>query len=90
MIHLNMLNRILTAHLCSLHRHLRNETTTYPVLNRLTGQRGNNNVANAETLHHFLNSDIDNIHDITRQNIGNSIIQPREILLDLRGGSAIS
>jgi hypothetical protein len=36
-----------------------------------TGQRGNNNVANAETLHHFLNSGIDNIHDITRPNIGN-------------------
>ena len=79
-----MLNRILTAHLCSLHRHLRNETTTYPVLNRLTGQRGNNNVANAETLHHFLNSDIDNIHDITRQNIGNSILQPITLEADLR------
>ena len=33
---------------------LQNETTTYPVLNRPTGQRGNNNVANAEKLHHFL------------------------------------
>jgi hypothetical protein len=39
---------------------LQNETTTYPVLNRPTGQRGNNNVANAETLHYFLNSGIDN------------------------------
>jgi hypothetical protein len=46
------------------------------VLSRPTGQRGNNNVANAETLHHFLNSGIDNIHDITRTNIGNSILQP--------------
>jgi hypothetical protein len=54
--------------------HLQNETTTYPALNRPTGQRGNNNVANAETLHHFLNSGIDNFHDITRPNIGNSIL----------------
>jgi hypothetical protein len=41
-----------------------------------TGQRGNNNVANAETLHHFLNPGIDNVHDIIRPNIGNSILQP--------------
>ena len=54
--------------------HLQNEATTYPALNRPTGQRGNNNVANAETLHHFLNSGIDNFHDITRPNIGNSIL----------------
>jgi hypothetical protein len=41
---------------------LQNETTSYPVLIMPTGQRGNNNVANAETLHHFLHSGIDNIH----------------------------
>ena len=63
---------------------LQNETTTYPVLNRPTGQRGNNDVANAETLHHFLNSGIDNIHDITRTNIGNSILQPITLEADLR------
>jgi hypothetical protein len=63
---------------------LQNETTTYPVLNRPTGQRGNNNAANAETLHHFLNSGIDNIHDITRTNIGNSILQPITLEADLR------
>jgi hypothetical protein len=39
------------------------------VLNRPTGQKGSNNVTNAETLHHFLNSGIDNFHDITRPNI---------------------
>ena len=49
-----------------------------------TGQRGNNNVANAETLHHFLNSGIDNIHYITRPNIGNSILQPITLEADLR------
>jgi hypothetical protein len=49
-------------------------TATYPVLNRPTGQKGSNNVTNAETLHHFLNSGIDNFHDITRPNIGNSIL----------------
>ena len=54
------------------------------MLNRPTGQRGNNNVANAETLHHFLNSGIDNIHDITRTNIGNSILQPITLEADLR------
>jgi len=32
------------------HTPLQNETTTYPVLNRPTGQISNNNVANAETL----------------------------------------
>jgi hypothetical protein len=48
-----------------------------------TGQRGNNNAANAETLHHFLNSGIDNIHDITRTNIGNSILQPITLDADL-------
>jgi hypothetical protein len=53
------------------------------VLNRPTGQRGNNNAANAETLHHFLNSGIDNIHDITRTNIGNSILQPITLDADL-------
>ena len=54
------------------------------MLNRPTGQRGNNNAANAETLHHFLNSGIDNIHDITRTNIGNSILQPITLETDLR------
>ena len=54
------------------------------MLNRPTGQRGNNNVANAETLHHFLNSGIDNIPDITRTNIGNSILQPITLEADLR------
>ena len=63
---------------------LHNETTTYPVLSRPTGQRGNNNVANAETLHHFWNSDINNIHDITRPNIGNSSLQPITLDADLR------
>jgi hypothetical protein len=63
---------------------LQNETTTDPVLNRPTGQRGNNNVANAETLHHFWNSDINNIHDITRPNIGNSSLQPITLDADLR------
>ena len=54
---------------------LQNETTTYPVLNRPTDQRDNNNVANAG---------IDNIHDITRPNIGNSIVQPITLEADLR------
>ena len=80
-----MLNRILTSTpLQPSQSPLQNETTTYPLLNRPTGQRGNNNAANAETLHHFLNSGIDNIHDITRSNIGNSIVQPITLEADLR------
>ena len=63
---------------------LQNETTPYPVLNRPTGQRGNSNVANSETLHHFLNSGYNNIHDIRRPNIGNSILQPITLDADLQ------
>ena len=61
------------------------------MLNRPTGQRGNKNVANAETLHHFLNSGIDNIHDITRPNIGNSILQPITLDADLgKAGNSVN
>lgn len=73
------------------HIPLQNETTTYPVLNRPTGRRGNNNVANAETLHHFLNSGIDNIHDITRPDIGNSMLQPITLYTDLgKAGNSVN
>jgi len=42
-------------------------------------------------LHQFLNSGIDNIHDITRPNIGNSILQPITLDADLcKAGNSVN